>query len=151
MATPIPKTGDDAMAAFYEKLADRLRSEVAALLPEDTLQAMVARTVEEEFFKPQKVRNPKRRGGWNDPEPEFIDAPSKFAAMVLEAAMPLVKELVREQVEKESASFEYAIDEQLAPQSIALSVALAANTKVESLAYEWINRLSNEMQSRGLR
>lgn len=87
------------METFQEKVRNRLRDDIAGLLPDDALAAMVQRVVEEEFFT---KRQKHEKDGWST---RTVEVPSPFQAMVMEAAKPLLQQLAKEWFEANQEHF----------------------------------------------
>jgi hypothetical protein len=91
MTTAVATTTQTPMDAFQAKLKEKLRDDIAQLLPDEVIASMVERVVNEEFFTKKTVRtNP---SSWSDHSTKEL--PSPFQEMVLQAAKPMVEEAVR--------------------------------------------------------
>ncbi len=92
------------MQAFMDKVKDRLKNDVAELIPEEVLQEMINRVIEEQFFK-KKVKETDYSGR----AVSYED--SGFVAMVKEAIEPILKKRVEQFVAENADKVEEAFDE----------------------------------------
>ncbi len=83
------------MQAFQEKLKERVRQDIAQLLPEDAIQELVKRAIEDGFFAPIERSTP------NYPYSEKV--PSYFVQEVAKAAAPLIRKAVEDLVREKEA------------------------------------------------
>lgn len=104
------------MAEFQERVLSELKTKIGEMLPDEALQELVKRAVEEQFFTPRKVINP--NGMYS--RPEFIEKPSWFVEEVAKSAEPVIKKLVEEYVEQNKMEIEKAVKQFLEAQNLLL-------------------------------
>ncbi len=75
------------MQTFQQNLQEKLRNDIANLLPPEALAEMVQRVVNDEFFKKRRVPTP-GRGHYST---DTVEAPSAFEEMVLKETRPVIK------------------------------------------------------------
>lgn len=92
------------MESFMEKVKQKLRDDIGSLLPDDALQAMVQKVVNDEFFEKRKLPTK----GYND-APQYAN--SKFQNMVFEGVEPLIKEQVAKILEDRKDEIEKQVRE----------------------------------------
>lgn len=135
MSTEIAKPSDP-MADFQAKLKDRIRTDIAGLLPDEALQKLVEKAIEDEFFKPLRVPKP-NRSYYSE---ETIEAPSWFRAAIVEAAKPLIQKSVDALLERPEAAarIKEVTDTYLTPTNLTI-VAAASIAAV-------VGRMGSELQ-----
>lgn len=101
----------DPMADFKERLTDKLKNDIGALIPEEAIQALIARAVEEQFFKPRYEKP--RYGG-------PIEKPSWFVEQVAQAAKPMIQAQVDKFVADNQDTLEQAVRDFLSAQNLTL-------------------------------
>lgn len=77
------------MEEFQDNLKKSLRDDIARMIPEEVIQDMIKRVIEEEFFTRRQKQNPAHTS-WNN-EPRTIEVSSPFQALVIEAAKPIME------------------------------------------------------------
>jgi hypothetical protein len=82
------------MEAFQAKLKDKIRDDIASMLPDEAVAEMAARVVNEEFFTKT------RRNVGSSYSPDWREEPSPFQRMVLEAAKPIVEAEVKKALQE---------------------------------------------------
>ena len=97
------------METFLERVKGKLRDDIGSLLPEEAIEQMVQKVVNEEFFTKKRVPDPNdRSGSYNR---RMIDQPTAFQEMVLEAARPILAQKALEIVAARAPELEAAITE----------------------------------------
>lgn len=92
------------MQTFQEKVKDKIRDDIGALLPDEAINELVARVVDEEFFtKRQAPRSP-----YSSQPPTYL--PSKFEEQVIAAVAPMIALRVTEVVAENKAAIIESID-----------------------------------------
>src|SRR3990167_8937425 len=115
----LPATTTDPMGAFREKLEQRVREDIANLLPDDAVNDLVKRAVEDVFFKPRKVNE---GTGYS---PNWVERPSWFVEAVSKEAAPILKATIAEFVKTHEAEIKQAVEQYLSPQNLTV-LAVAA-------------------------
>jgi len=80
------------MQAFTEKLQDKIRNDIAGMLPDDIIKAMVEKATHSLFFDRTK------RNVGSDYNPAWKYEPSVFEQLVAETVKPIIEEKIREQI-----------------------------------------------------
>lgn len=117
-------TNDQAMREFQEKLIEKLRTDIAGMLPDAVLAQMVQKAIEEQFFKPRKMSS---GSGYSA---TVIDAPSWFVEEAAKEAKPLIALLVKESVDERKEEITKAIKEYLEPQNLTIIVYAAIRAEM---------------------
>jgi len=116
-------TGAEALKKFQETVAEKLRGDIADLLPPDALRAMVERAVEENFFKDREVKE-----GYHTNR-----KPSYFVEQVMAKAQDTIRELAVQYVEDNKDVFDKTIKNFLSDHSLMMTMfeVLRRNTLVD--------------------
>ena len=104
----------DPMQAFQERVKEKLRDDIAGMLPDEALAQLVQRAVDEEFFKKRTV---KVGGAYSSATEE---RPSWFVQEVTKVAKPLLEAMVRDYVAEHTEVIKKAVDEFLSSQNLLL-------------------------------
>lgn len=115
--TQVPAKPIDPMKEFQDQLKDRVRKDIADLLPPEALEALVKRAIDEEFFKREKYN-----ASPNSYHPEWKEGPSAFCKAVVEAAAPLIKVAVEKTVKDREQMIVDAILEYLDKNKLTIMV-----------------------------
>lgn len=135
MSSELVEANKDPMAAFYKRLEERLRSDVAELLPEESLRALVQRAVEESFFKKRQVNTGNQYG------PKWEDCPSEFEELIVKAAQPTIDKLVAEIVASRHEEISAAVNKALGDNVVAVRIGTSVAAVIESSAFNFIEAL----------
>lgn len=106
------------MESFIERVKGRLRDDIGSLLPDEAVQQMVERVINEEFFVKRRVPKP-GRGGYSN---ETIEANSPFQEMVINACRDTIEKHALLVVEKHVADIEAQIKHTIQNGLIALAL-----------------------------
>jgi hypothetical protein len=123
------------MAEFYKRLEERLRSDVAELLPEESLKALVKRAVEESFFKKRQVNT------GNKYNPQWEERPSEFEELIVKAAQPTIDRLVAEIVAQRHEEIIAAVNEALGDNVVAVRIGTSIAAVIETSVFNFIDAL----------
>ncbi len=96
--------GDGVLEKFQQRVTERLQTDIGELVPEEVLQAMVQKAIQDTFFKPKRIPDPRARY-----TSDMIDGPSWFQEAVMNAAKPLVEAEAKRQVDERRADIEQAV------------------------------------------
>lgn len=107
----------DPMTAFREKVLEKLRADIGAMMPDEALAGMVKEAVEGEFFKRRKSTDGYGR--------VVEDKPSWFVEEVAKLGQPIIKDHVTAWLAENKPVLEQAIKDFLADQNLML-LAMAA-------------------------
>ena len=127
MAEEIDISGRNPLGDFGTKLEARIREDIKELLPEDALQRLIEKAVNDSFFKPRVL--PRFSGGRY--RTETYDAPSWFVTAVTEASEGILKRMVKEFVDDQEEVIEQVVTATLQDHFIAVMVGEAMIRKVE--------------------
>lgn len=102
MTQDIAKSGD-AMKDFQQKVMDKIREDIGKLLPEEVVQALFQKALDQEFFTPRTVKSDSY--GRTEQKPSwFAEAIAKEATTLLQAETTAFfeknKPLIQEQIKK---------------------------------------------------
>lgn len=95
------------METFMERVKAKLRDDIGSLLPDEAVQAMVEKVVNDEFFTKKTVRN--NPGSYHDHSTREV--PSEFQRMVIDAAKPILERKALEIVAARVPELEKAISD----------------------------------------
>lgn len=136
-------TNKSPMAEFQERVMEKLREDIGAMLPPEVLTEMVRRAVEEQFFKPRIVdTNP---GSYSNRK---VEKPSWFVQTVTEVAEPLLKQMVTEYVEKNRGVIEQGIRAFLDDQKLLVTTMAIIDGSMKSFMQSQIDGLTAMLNSR---
>lgn len=135
--------------AFMDRVKAKLRDDIGSLLPDEAVQAMVEKVINDEFFKPRLEPKP-GRGSYST---ETIEVPAKFAQMVIEAALPVLEKHAMLVAEQHAAEIEAQIKQSV--ESGLITMALKSLDNVFTMALEshgWSiqQTIENNLRSKGL-
>lgn len=119
-------TPADPIKAFQDKVTEKLKADIGALMPDEVLAGLVQRAVEEQFFKPRKIRDPSQ-GSYGD---RVIDAPGWFVAEVATHAKPMIEAAVKRYVEEHKDEIDKAIKQFMSEQNLLLMGLTAMHSQV---------------------
>lgn len=105
----------DPMKAFQEKVVDKLRGDIGEMLPDNALNKLVERAVEEQFFKPVSV---KIQGNFGSRTTE--EKPSWFMREVTEQVKPLIEKAAAVYVEEHKDEIQAGIDKFISEQNLTI-------------------------------
>ena len=102
----------DPMKEFQERVQKKLREDIGAMLPDEVLQALIKKAVEEEFFK-ERIS----RGTYGN---ETERRPSWFVEAVAKAAKPMLQQHVEAWVEANKDVLKKALQEFMTKENLLL-------------------------------
>lgn len=113
MTTDVTKPGNP-MEEFKAKLAEKVRENIAGLLPEDAVNELVQEAVRETFFKERVIEYNNYHGNKM--------GPSWFVSAVRDAAKPILEKAVADFMAKPEArvAIQTALNEYLSPKNLTL-------------------------------
>lgn len=103
------------MQTFQERVKEKLRDTIADLLPDEALQELVKRVIDEEFFTKRRIPGQ----GWGAQD---IIKPSQFQEMVLEAAKPIIQDLVKQTLRDNAEKVQASLDESVKKGLVSLMI-----------------------------
>ena len=81
---------NNSMDKFLENLKEKIRTDIASMLPDDVVASMAKKVVEDEFFTKKKVNKGDR---YNE---KWVEEPTAFQKMITEASKPMLNEAVKQ-------------------------------------------------------
>ena len=81
---------NNSMDKFLENLKEKIRTDIASMLPDDVVASMAKKVVEDEFFTKKKVN---KGSQWNS---NWTEEPTAFQVMIMEASKPMLNEAVKQ-------------------------------------------------------
>lgn len=130
------------MQTFEAKVKTKLKETIADMLPDDALDGLVQKAVEEEFFKPT------RRNLGTDYQPRWEEAPSWFMQEVAKLAKPIIDARVKKEFDLRKSAIEKAIDGFCKAQNIALLMSAAITRDTSSAILEAAELIRQQMDRR---
>ena len=116
MTTELAKPADP-MNDFQEKIIKRLRDDIREMLPDEALEKLALRAVDDEFFKPRERFDSYSR---------VIDSrPSWFVEKVAEIARPIIQEKAAQFVEANQSLIEKSIYSFVSAENLSLLMCAA--------------------------
>jgi len=130
-------TTSDPMTNFRERIAEKLRADIGAMLPDDALIAMVRQAVENEFFKERTV---------DDGQYHTKTAPSWFVTEVTKAAEPILREMLAHYIKENRPVIEKALADFLSHETLLLMTFGALREATQQDLMTFANDIINRMQ-----
>lgn len=134
------------LESFNERVQAKLRDDVAGMLPDELLKAMVEKATQSLFFERKTER---REKSWNNYE--TIELPSAFEKAVMEAVKPIIQAQVAAVVEARMPEIVAAVDKALDEGLMSLAVATLDKwfkTALQANTFNIEMNLKNEMNNR---
>jgi hypothetical protein len=128
------------MEEFQNKLKEKVRSDIASLLPEEAITELVKKAIEEEFFKRQSINE--GSGSW----PKWVEKPSLFVQEVIKASEPIMKEEIRKAVEQQRPLLEEGIKQYLAENNLTIIIATAIAQAMQTNTYQVVQDIMNNVK-----
>jgi hypothetical protein len=137
----LPATNGDPMKAFQDRVLEKLRTDIGAMLPDEALSGLVAKAVEDQFFK-KRPKSFNYRG-----DPETWEA-SWFVAEVTKVAEPLIQSHIKRYVTENAETIRKAVDEFLSTQNLMLVTTSAIHMQTQQQIFETARQI-HEIAKRG--
>lgn len=137
------------MESFMERVKGKLRDDIGSLLPDEAVQQMVERVINEEFFVKRRVPKPDR-GSYSN---ETIEANSPFQEMVINACRDTIEKHALLVVKKHVADIEAQIEHTIQNGLITLVLKSLDGLFAQALVgHDWQIQSAVEriLQNRGL-
>jgi hypothetical protein len=116
-----------ALADFQERMAQRIRDSFGDLMPDEVIQAMIAKELERCFFEPRREPNP-NRGAWN--APDVIHVESVFREECGKALRPIMVAAVARWVAAHEAEIHEKVEALLKPDLLLILATHAVMAQV---------------------
>lgn len=140
MAT-LPSTNTNPMETFQNKITEKLRSDIGSMLPDEVLQGLVKKAVDEHFFKERKETS---SSGYHT-----ITKPSWFVEEVGKHAQPLIEKAVSEYVKNNKEVMEKALSDFFATQNLTLLMTASMAHQMQQNVYDVVARVVAQVQRGG--
>ena len=131
----------DPLNEFREKLKTKIREDIALMLPDEVVEQMVRQTVEEEFFKPNRINK------GTEYNPRWEEAPSWFMEVVAKEAKPILEQAVKDFVEENRPVIDKALSAYLTSETLTL-LAIKGIANEMSSEINSLTRTISEIASR---
>lgn len=125
----------DPMEEFRDKLQKRVREDIRDLIPEDAIEALVKRAVEDEFFKPSKEFDHSTYAS------RVVECPSWFVKEVVKAVTPIMNECVQKFVEENKELIEKQLQQFFERERLCLLVTEKLTDKLNNALMD-LNRMA---------
>lgn len=112
----VAKAGRDPMMDFQDKVIEKLRSDFGEMLPDEVVDGLVQRAIDEQFFKPIKV--PRQYG-----EPD--ERPSWFVSEITKLGEPILRRMLADYMKKHEGEIKKAIEKFIDQQNLTLLAVVA--------------------------
>lgn len=132
--------------SFQEKMKERITKDLGDLIPDEMLQELVNKALEEAFFKPRKVRV---KSGYSE---KYESMPSWFEDYVGELLKPMMQKAVDDWIAKPE-TLERIIEEiqpfveRSTDQVIMSALSNALSKAITNMGYDIQNDLSQRIQN----
>lgn len=123
----------DPLKAFEEKVINKIKTDIGAMLPDEVLYGLAKKAVDEQFFKDRVIKT----GYYNETRTE----PSNFVKAVIEAARPMLTELVKKFVEENQDVLRKGLEEFLTKESLLLILMAQLREESASSMRELVNEV----------
>ena len=112
----LAKVSDDPMRDFQDRVIEKLRADFGEMLPNEVVEGLVQRAIDEQFFKPRRV--PQRYG-------QDEQVPSWFVEEVTKLGAPILRKMLADHMKKHEPEIKKAIEEFISTQSLTLLTVAA--------------------------
>lgn len=123
------------LAAFQERVKEKLRDDIGSMLPDEALAALVQEAVKEQFFKPRKVEEGYRT----------VDKPSWFVEEVAKLAQPYIERVMREYVEVNRDALDRALAEFCGAQNLLLLAMASMRAATANDVFNMANQIVSQI------
>lgn len=113
------------MDEFRERVTEKLKHDIGEMLPDEVLQQLAQRAVDEQFFKEREVVT----GGWDS---ETGKRPSWFVEEVAKIAEPIIRSHIEQFIQAHEADIKAAIDKYISEQSLTLTASTMIASQMSS-------------------
>jgi len=107
----IVKTLSNPMEDFQTRVLKKVREDIGKMLPDEVVESLVQRAIDEQFFQPRKVY---RSYGGHDEEPSW------FIKEVTRLSKPLIESYVAAHIKEHEPAIKKAVEQFLSTQSLTL-------------------------------
>lgn len=134
-----------------ERVKAKLRHDIGDMLPDDAVEQMVQRVVNEEFFTKKQVPDPK----WSGPSYDrpLVEKPSAFQEMVMEAAKPIIERKAAAVIRASISRIETQIGETVEKGVMEVALKVVDSIIVDAMRknmWQVQTEIENTLRNRGL-
>lgn len=137
METEVAQIPPDPMETFQAKVLDKVRESIAEMLPDEVVEGLVQRAIDEQFFQPIKVP---RTYGAPDEEPSW------FIKEVTRLSKPILSDYVRAHLKEREPEIKKAVEQFLSTQNLTLITIAAMQSAVRQDLYEFANMVVEKLR-----
>ncbi len=130
----------DPMQGFQNRVLQKIRDDIGKMLPDEVVEGLVQRAIDEEFFRPVKVYS--QYG--NDKE-----EPSWFIKEVTKLSKPVLEKYIAEHVKEREKDIKKVIDEFLTTQRLQLITLAAMQSATRQDIAEIVGTILAQLKSHG--
>jgi CO dehydrogenase/acetyl-CoA synthase beta subunit len=129
---------------FEEKLQDRIRNDIGELVPDEVLAELIARSIDNMFFKERKIN----QGSGYYGRVEYV--PARFEQFVQEAMEPMLRDAAEDWVTDNSDSVKDALEKILRnnADSVVLETLQRIMAQPINIAFDHYNQRLTELEQR---
>ena len=118
------------MDEFRERVTEKLKHDIGEMLPDNVLEQLTQRAVDEQFFKEREVVvNP---GSWSS---KTEKRPSWFVEEVGKIAEPIIREAIEKFIDKHIDDIESAINKYVSEQNLTITASAMVASQMSSHMY----------------
>ena len=138
MSNDIDKAKDP-MQQFRDRVKEKLKEDIADLLPDDVLAGMVEQAINEEFFKERVTRN--NYGSETGREPSW------FVQEVVKIATPIIKRAINDYLENHRDIIDKALQDFLTEQNLAAMMFTSLRTATQQDMQNFVNTIAERLST----
>lgn len=127
-------TNKNPMEEFQDRVKDKLKADIGSMLPDEVLQQLTQRAVDEQFFKERRQPNP--RGYGSD-----VPRPSWFVEEVAKIAEPIIRQHIEHFIETHKQDIEAAIEQYISEQNLTLTASTMIASQMSSYMYSNVDMI----------
>jgi hypothetical protein len=111
------------MDDFRDRVTEKLKKDIGEMLPDEVLQQLTQRAVDEQFFKERRI--PRQYA------PDEVK-PSWFVEEVAKIAEPIIKDAIQKFVDAHTGDIEAAIEQYISKQNLTLTASAMIGSQMSS-------------------
>ena len=145
----IAKVEANPIKEFQEKIAAKVREDVAGMLPEEAIAQLAGQAIKDIFFEPRTIKIKDPHQSWGD---RMIDKhiPSYFNEAIAEAAKPLVKEMAEKLVKQHKKVIHAHLEQLYSDNKLMLELLRVTQSQTEiytqSMAQQVVEQIKIQSQ-----
>lgn len=125
-------TNKDPMTEFQDRVKEKLKADIGAMLPEEVLAKLTERAVDEQFFKERRI--PQRFGS------DEIK-PSWFVEEVAKLAEPIIRDEIQRFIDARTGDIEAAIKQYMSEQNLTLTASSMIASQMSAHMYGHVDQI----------